>query len=238
MSWGNTPAGKGMGPDEEWLAYKGTYFSCNNVKGWGRHGESCGHVYMYWCLYTFWPRCGIRWAVAGTSTWDHTGVYIFVCSYAKGWERHKGEVNMHTYTEACTPSIQGVRPDDGLPENTQTWSYKGPHNSIHLCIGDGAMWQVRWACIHVLMHVHLLVKVWNEKRSGWAMKIGMKRVTHIWGQLYKRVGAVICYICVLVYCCWENTQLLSLCLLYDVCNVMIKNILKIPSYVLIQNLYL
>ena len=26
---------------------------------------------------------------------------------------------------------------------------------------------VRWTCIHVLMHVHILIKVWDQKQDDW-----------------------------------------------------------------------
>ena len=38
-------------------------------------------------------------------TWGHIGVYLFVCSYAKGGGDLVSHVNIHTYTYACTYSI-------------------------------------------------------------------------------------------------------------------------------------
>ena len=28
-------------------------------------------------------------------------------------------------------------------------------------------WGVRWECIHVLIHEHILAKIWDQKRGDW-----------------------------------------------------------------------
>ena len=42
---------------------------------------------------------------------------------------------------------------------------------MQICERAGAIWGVRWKCIHVLMHVHFLVKVKDQMRA------------HAWGHI-------------------------------------------------------
>ena len=41
------------------------------------------------------------------------------------------------------------------------------------------MWGVRWLCMHVLMHVHILTKEWDQGRGDWNMQAGPHRSTHL-----------------------------------------------------------
>ena len=58
----------------------------------------------------------------------------------------------------------------------------GPHRDTHvckqLCKGVGEAWDVSWPCIHILMHVHLLTKVWDQMKGNWDMYKGLHRGTH------------------------------------------------------------
>ena len=58
----------------------------NIQRGWIRHGESSRHIYMYWCMYTFCPRCVTRRGVTETCMQGHTWAYIFASNYEKGEE--------------------------------------------------------------------------------------------------------------------------------------------------------
>ena len=67
---------------------------------------------------------------------------------------------MHSCNDACTPSDQGVRPDEA---KTCTQGHTGVHMLIcSYAKGVGQTGKDRWTCIHVLMHVHLLTKVWDQ----------------------------------------------------------------------------
>ena len=75
------------------------------------------------------------------------------------------QVDLHTHTAACTHSNQGVGPDDG------DWDM---HTGIQMLVCNYAkvveqMWGVRWTCIHVLMYVHILTKMWDQMRDDRVM---------------------------------------------------------------------
>ena len=51
------------------------------------------------------------------------------------------------------------------------------------------LWGVSWACTNVLMHVHILTKVWDQKTGDWDMHAGPQMGTHVCTQLCKWDGA-------------------------------------------------
>ena len=67
----------------------------------------------------------------------------------------------------------------------------GPHR-LHVCAqwpkGVKQIWGVRRTCIHELMHIHIVTKVWDQMRSDWDIHMGLHRVYNC-VQLCKGVGA-------------------------------------------------
>ena len=49
------------------------------------------------------------------------------------------------------------------------------------------MWS-QWACIHILMYVHIATKVWDQKRGNRDMHTGLHRGGDVCAQLFKGVG--------------------------------------------------
>ena len=67
-------------------------------------------------------------------------------------------------------------------------THKGQHRThtcMQLCKGVEQRWGVRWKCTHV----HILTKVWYQKREDWDMPAGSYRGTHVCMQLCKGGGA-------------------------------------------------
>ena len=63
------------------------------------------------------------------SGWDmHTGVNMFLHTYVKGQGRlWEGEIDMNTWTDACTPPDQGVGQDEGWLEHAYM-----THTGVHI----------------------------------------------------------------------------------------------------------
>ena len=62
--------------DTNTVTNRGTQVSmklCIGGPGW--HGQSGGHKFMYWCMYTLETRCGNRNEVTGKQTHCYTGAY-------------------------------------------------------------------------------------------------------------------------------------------------------------------
>ena len=46
-------------------------------------------------------------------------------------------------------------------------------------------WGFIWTCIHVLMYVHIGIKVWYQKKDDWLMHVGPHKGTCICGQIWE-----------------------------------------------------
>ena len=101
--------------------------------GWSWHGKSNRLKYMYWCMYTFLPRCVNRKEVTGTHTQCHTGIPMFPWNYAKGvqltWEVRWMDINSSTHAKG------GVGLEVGWLE--QTHSATQWHPCFHLTMQRG-----------------------------------------------------------------------------------------------------
>ena len=80
------------------------------------------------------------------------------------------KVDMHTCTDICTHYSQSVGPEKRYLAYA-CGATKG-HPCLHVTMQRG--WRcggVRWTCIHVLMHVHILIKVCMQKKDTQPMQI-------------------------------------------------------------------
>ena len=72
-------------------------------------------------------------------------------------------------------SDQGMGPEKGLQGHT--W---GPQMFVHNYAKEvEQIWGVRWTCTDILMHLHILTKVWNQKRGDWDTQVGTQRGTYL-----------------------------------------------------------
>ena len=71
---------------------------------------------------------------------------------SKVWEQRRGDSDMHKVTQMCVTK----------------W-----HTFVHnYAKGMEYTWGVRWTCINIMMHVHILTKVWDYMRGDWNIHIG------------------------------------------------------------------
>ena len=97
-------------------------------------------------------------------------------------------MDMHSCTDAGTHSNQAWDKMKGEC-NIQTELHRDTHVCMKLCKEDGAdNRELGVICIHVLMHVHSLIKVLDHKRGGLDTH-GGNRVIHICVQLSNVCGA-------------------------------------------------
>ena len=79
---------QGVGTEMRWLGHKHTAIQGHSTwhqsmhRGCTRWGQSGGHKFMYWCMYTFETRCGKRNEMTGNQTHCHTGASRFPSNYA------------------------------------------------------------------------------------------------------------------------------------------------------------
>ena len=77
-------------------------FVCNYADGSSRYWKSCTLAYMYWYMYTFYPRCGTRRSMTGTDTATQGHPY-FPLTMQRQWEQTCGvrctyiQVLMHVH---------------------------------------------------------------------------------------------------------------------------------------------
>ena len=95
----------------------------------------------YWQEGWVWHTCG--W-------YKDTYVYMQLC---KGDGTEIGnQVNMHTCTDACTHSNQGVEPKEGWIR-TWMWGYMFPDHHAREC---EQRWGVRWT-LYVFWYLHFII---------------------------------------------------------------------------------
>ena len=85
---------------------------------------------------------------------------------------------MHIYTDTCTPSHQSVEPDKGCMGH----AYRATQG--YMCLWETMQRGEEYlgmqvTCIHVLMHAHLLTKVWSQIKGGWNMQTGPTKGAHV-----------------------------------------------------------
>ena len=110
-----------------------------------------------------------------------------ICLHAtmqSSWEDKWSQVDMPTCTDACAHSSQCVGPDEGWLGNACWTTQRNKCLYRNMQRGDH-MWGARWTCAHVLMHVHILTKIWDCKRGVWHMHEGPERRAHACTQLCK-----------------------------------------------------
>ena len=93
-------------------------------------------------------------------------------------------MDMFTCTNACTHSNLEMGLEEGRlgHSNNATWEHTFLYNYAK---GVKLTWGVMWTCIHVVMHVHILTKVWDQMRGYWDVHTGPHRGTHLCTQLCK-----------------------------------------------------
>ena len=71
-------------------------------------------------------------------------------------------------------------------------THVGPHMGAHVaCSYEKEVeqtWGIRWICIHVLMHVHILPKVWDQERGEWDTRKGPYMFIHSYAKWWNRCG--------------------------------------------------
>ena len=116
-----------------------------------------------------------------------------------GWSRH-WESGRHNYiTNALTDSKQGVGIESGWLACTQ-WHTWAPMFACNNAKGVEQTWGVRWTCIHVLMHVHILIKVREHKWGDWdtntlpyrCFQVSIKLCTGYWTDMGSQVDINSC----------------------------------------------
>ena len=85
--------------------------------------------------------------------------------------------NMHTCPDTCTP------PSEGLSQHKKWlghkhWATQGEDISTKIYKGDAQTSEVRWTWIYVLMQIHLLARVCDQRRDGWGMHNASHRRAH------------------------------------------------------------
>ena len=116
---------------------------------------------LHWCMYKFQLSAGTRRGITGTQC--HKGAPMFLC-YFKEVEQIRGVRGpMHTFTDACAHSNHDGGPGKGWLGNTEVCT----GSPVFPCNNAKAVeqtWDVRCTCIHLLIHVNILTKVWGQKR--------------------------------------------------------------------------
>ena len=78
-----THSKQGVGTQMSWLGHKHSAiqeypcFPINMHRGLRWYWESGGHAYTYWCIYTFYPRCGNRSGVIQVGPPYRAGITIW-----------------------------------------------------------------------------------------------------------------------------------------------------------------
>ena len=70
-----------------------------------------------------------------------------------------------------------------------TGPQRGTHFFGQIYKGGKAVTGSQWTCLHVLMYVNILTKVWNQKENAWHMHAGPDRGAHLCTQLCIGGGA-------------------------------------------------
>ena len=142
-------------------ATKGHTCACNYAKGVEKTLVAwwiCIYVLIHVHILTmFWDQK----TVTGTPTRAHTGVHIFCAAVHRHRCRH-GEYGGNAFIHWCIYTFQPKCGNRWGVTVLHTWGHTGAY--MFVCIyakGVEQMWWVRWTCIHVLMHVHILIKAWN-----------------------------------------------------------------------------
>ena len=112
---------------------------------------------------------------------------FFACKYAKGWSSC-GESSGHApHTDTCTYSNQCL----GGRKGWLGYAYRAKClvTSLHATMQRvGKTWGVRWRYIHILIHVYILTKVWDQIMGDWDMHTGLPRGVLVCTHLFKRGG--------------------------------------------------
>ena len=129
--------------------------------GWSTHGESGGHAYMYWCMYTFKPRCRVTGTHTHTHTLCYTGATMFLCNYIKRFKLI-WESDGHKYIYWCIIHIlKKVWEQKWV---TDTHRATQGHPCFHVTMHRGLRWY--WASGgHKYMYwcIYTPTKVWDQK---------------------------------------------------------------------------
>ena len=80
------------------------------------------------------------------------------------------QVDMHACTNACTHLYLGMEPEKGDLD-----MQAGPLRITHV-----------HTIMHVLIHVHILTKVWKQRRVDWESHMAPHRSAHVCAQLHKK----------------------------------------------------
>ena len=164
-----TPSIQDVGPQVEWLedthsaTQRNPSFHVSILMGWSRYGESGRQKYMYWCMYTFYTSHGNRNKVNWTQNHCHTGAPMFPCNYANQFELTL------EFRWTCIPIQMHIhiltKVYNQMSGECNTHSAKQRNPSFHVTRHNGMeqTWGVRWTIIHVVMQVHILHKMWQQK---------------------------------------------------------------------------
>ena len=88
---------------------------------------------------------------------------MFLCNYAKvGQAKMGSQMHINTCTDSYTHSKQGVKTEMGDTHTHKQCHTGAPIIPCNYPKGMELTWGIRWTCIHVLMHVHILTKVWEQ----------------------------------------------------------------------------
>ena len=77
------------------------------------------------------------------------------------------------------------------------------------------MWGVKWTCIHVLMYVHIITEVWNQRRGDWDINVDhtgahmfthnyAKRMEQRWGVRWTSIHVLVYIPIVLGHCLFKK----------------------------------
>ena len=105
--------------------------------------------------------------------WGYRALHMFASSCARKGEDVGSQVDMHTCSGSCTHYNEGGGPKQGLLGHT----HREGHIFMQLCKGVEETWEVRWTCKHVLIHVHIPTKVWDQMRDFLDMHSGPHKGT-------------------------------------------------------------
>ena len=77
------------------------------------------------------------------------------------------ELGMHMCTYVCTSAEQSMEQNDlWLRHMAYTYGHRGGYTFVlNYVKGVGETWD-KYSCVHVLVHVYLLFKVWDHMREG------------------------------------------------------------------------
>ena len=101
-----------VGPQVEWLEHahsvtqKNPSFHVSMLMEWSRHGESGREKYIYWCMYTFWPRSGNRSGMTAKHTLPHSDIHVSMLLCIRDGAEFRNQVGIYTCTDVCSHSIQ------------------------------------------------------------------------------------------------------------------------------------